>query len=297
MSANGTHNGEATGPPGDVREVLRKAVRLATHAQAANDPRGAWETYHCAMRLILAGFSQAEAACNHLRAALETVAVAETFDEQVPLLRQVCDEVAGPFDAGPAPGNEDVPLADVRAWVAFAISLGAPAYNHGDQRGCYEVYAATARLLLCAVRGADDARGRLEAALRRCALANNVDEQAWTMRRAFDVILAPPAVEGTDEIRGMLAMAIQIGAPTYNSGDRRGCYEIYAATARLIVKAFSGGEPAKDRLREALEHCATMDDADQQAWVMRRAFDSILAGAVELDEEGAEEEEEDDDWI
>jgi hypothetical protein len=299
MATNGTRNGEAAGPPAEVREALRKAARIATHAQADGDPRGAWEAYHCGLRLVLAGHPQAEQVCDRLRAALEAAADA-TFDEQLPLLLQACEEFAGPLDAGAAPGDDEDPLAEIRAWISFAISLGAPAYNQGDQRGCYEVYAAVARLLVRAVNGADDARGRLEVALRRCAASNNVDEQAWTMRRAFDAVLAPPAVEGTDEMRGLLAMAIQIGAPAYNTGDRRGCYEIYAATARLIVTAFTGGEEAKQRLREALSRCEKLDDANEQAWTMRRAFDSILAGAADAEGEGEEEPEEgedEDDWI
>jgi hypothetical protein len=156
-SANGTHNGEANGPPSEIREQIRKAVRIATHAETTGDPRGAWEAYHCAARLILAAFSKAEAGRDRLRAALEESA--PSFEEHLSLLREACGEVAGPCDAGPPPRGASDALAEIRAWVAHAISLGAPADNHGDQRGCYEVYAATARLLLRSVRGADDARG------------------------------------------------------------------------------------------------------------------------------------------
>src|SRR5262245_24648287 len=101
MSANGTHNGEADGPSGEVRELIRKAIRIATHAEASGDPRGAWEAKHCAFRLILAAFSKAEAARDRVRAALEEAALAATFEAQLPLLRRVCDEVVGPCDAGP----------------------------------------------------------------------------------------------------------------------------------------------------------------------------------------------------
>ncbi len=79
-----------------------------------------------------------------------------------------------------------------------------------------------------------------------------------------------------DVVRALLAMAIQIGAPSYNIGDHRGCFEVYACTARLLLRSGKAlGTPA-DALREALEKCALEVDVDQQAWIMRRAFDGIL---------------------
>src|SRR5262245_19004858 len=77
-------------------------------------------------------------------------------------------------------------------------------------------------------------------------------------------------------IRSFLSMAIQIGAPTYNLGDHRGCYEIYAATARMLLRAVQGAEDARTRLRQALESCATVLEVTEAAWIMRRAFDAVL---------------------
>jgi hypothetical protein len=77
-------------------------------------------------------------------------------------------------------------------------------------------------------------------------------------------------------IRSYLAQAIQIGAPAYNGGDHRGCYEVYACTARLLLQAVEGADEAKQRLKEALERCSTVPDVNEQAWIMRHAFDAIL---------------------
>jgi hypothetical protein len=77
-------------------------------------------------------------------------------------------------------------------------------------------------------------------------------------------------------IRTYIGMAIQIGAPAYNKGDRRGCYEVYACTARMLLNSVQGAGEAKQVLRQALESCSTQVDVDEQAWTMRRAFDSIL---------------------
>ena len=89
----------------------------------------------------------------------------------------------------PGNGKPSDPLAFVRSYIALAIQIGAPAYNLGDHRGCYEVYACTARMLLAATKGAEDARRTLREALEQCSTQVDVNEQAWTMRRAFDAIL------------------------------------------------------------------------------------------------------------
>src|SRR5262245_13787038 len=96
------------------------------------------------------------------------------------------------------------------------------------------------------------------------------------------------AVDPTDTIRTMLAAAIQVGAPVYNSGDARGCYDIYAAVARMLLRVVQGGEDETNALRDALHEAALEPDVNEQAWVMRRAFDRIL-GEEEEEEEGKDE--------
>jgi hypothetical protein len=86
-------------------------------------------------------------------------------------------------------GKPADPVELIRFYLELAIQIGAPAYNYGDQRGCYEVYACTARMLLQAVEGADAAKKQLTQALQRCATQLDVGEQAWTMRHAFDALL------------------------------------------------------------------------------------------------------------
>lgn len=83
-------------------------------------------------------------------------------------------------------------------------------------------------------------------------------------------------VDPVQVIRTYLALAIQIGAPAYNFGDHRGCYEVYACTARMLLQAVKGAEDAKRKLKEALAECSTLADVNKQAWVMRHAFDAIL---------------------
>lgn len=49
-------------------------------------------------------------------------------------------------------------LEFIRAYLRMALQIGAQAYNLGDHRGAYEVYACTARLLRSGVQGSDEAR-------------------------------------------------------------------------------------------------------------------------------------------
>ena len=84
-----------------------------------------------------------------------------------------------------------------------------------------------------------------------------------------------------DLLRAYLALAIQIGAPAYNGGDHRGCYEVYACAARMLIRSVKGLDTEKAQLREALERCAVEVDVDQQAWIMRRAFDAVLDAGEE----------------
>ena len=41
-------------------------------------------------------------------------------------------------------GDPVNPVEAIRHYLSTAISIGAPSYNYGDHRGCYEVYACTA---------------------------------------------------------------------------------------------------------------------------------------------------------
>jgi hypothetical protein len=176
----------------------------------------------------------------------------------------------------------DEPLTYIRQHIEMAIQIGAAAYNSGDHRGCYEAYACTARLMLRTVVGATEAKGRLQRALSHCQGLTDPNQQAWAMRHGFDDVLTgafgAPIVAG-DAVRNYVSSAIQIGARAYDGGDPRGCYEVYACTARMILNTVQGEEAVKQALSAALVECAPLSDVREQSLVLRRAFDRILAGA------------------
>ncbi len=70
----------------------------------------------------------------------------------------------------------------------------------------------------------------------------------------------PPAPP--DLLRAYLALAIQVGAPAYNGGDHRGCFEVYACTARMLLRSIEAMTAGKAEFRSTLEACAV--EVDQQ---------------------------------
>lgn len=262
-------------PLGPAVRLVRAAVDLGGRASDAGDADGAYGLLACAARLVrkVRGLSEVadfrlERALDEAEADADAIVLSEAFESLLP------DD----DEPGSVP---DEPLAAVQHFIQMAISIGAPAYNLDDKQGCFDVYAATARMILAAVNGADVARTRLRAALDECDKLDDPDKQAWALRHGFDAVLdlsgaAGPPLAAT-AIHVLLTAAVTVGAPAFNLGDARGCYETYACTARLLVHTASVPEAIRDRLRTALQEAAVLPEVARQAWVLRHAFDAILA--------------------
>ena len=87
-------------------------------------------------------------------------------------------------------------LEQVKQQISRAISVGAPAYNAGDIKGCADTYAATAQTILSGILP-DQLRINLDKCLKEMnddAGNMNDDARAWALRRQFDAILeySPP---------------------------------------------------------------------------------------------------------
>ncbi len=98
--------------------------------------------------------------------------------------RHVPEHPLSLLDGSTIPG-----LAATTEAIAGAIRVGAPAYNEGDIEGCYRVYADTARQLITARGDCPGVRRALRLGLERAERLDDVDEQAWAMRDAFDGLL------------------------------------------------------------------------------------------------------------
>jgi hypothetical protein len=287
-------NGDSLGP---ARPLLVTAIRLGTRVADAGDSVGCYGLLACAARLARKVKGLGEVADFRLERALDDAEHAGNAEEQVEELQSVLDGLVSEDEEEAGPAIIAEPLAAMQTYIGMAISIGAPAYNTGDHQGCFDVYSATARMVLATIpKGPDEARTKLQAALDACNKLEDPNEQAWAMRHAFDAIGemgdGPPL--SIREVQLYLSLAIRLGAPAFNAGDHRGCYETYACAARFLVNAGGTPEELKSVLRAALEAASIELNVTRQAWVMREAFDSLLPQDDDDDDEpdGEQPEEE-----
>ena len=98
-------------------------------------------------------------------------------------------------------------LEQLKSRISRAISIGAPAYNAGDVKGCADTYAETAQNI------ANDLPGHLRTKLKECLeevedgkTNANDDARAWALRRQFDAIMeyTPPFLPVSADSRVVL---------------------------------------------------------------------------------------------
>jgi hypothetical protein len=79
-----------------------------------------------------------------------------------------------------------------------------------------------------------------------------------------------------DFVDAVLSRATAIGVPIYNRGQHRECFSIYDAFSyKVLYLLGSQCGQVSSILRAALGQTLGSDDAAEQAWVLRRAFDLI----------------------
>lgn len=265
-------------PLGPAGAVIALALHLGDFAADTGDYAGAYALMACAAKLARKVRGVSEVADFRIERALED---AENEGESMAQYEELSDALGGLIPEDPVPDSlPDSPLGVAQALIGQAISIGAPAYNTGDHQGCYDVYSTTARAILKTVTELpDNAATMLRDALDKAAKLDDADAQAWAMRHAFDTVGdlggsgegVPP-----QQLRVLLSMAIAIGAPAFNAGDHRGCYEVYSCAARLLVNTPATPDAMKDMLRRALTEACIVTNVTRQAWIMREAFDSLL---------------------
>jgi hypothetical protein len=277
---------------GEAGPTLAASLILANPALETGDADGAFELFSCAARLVLATSNGHKRLHERVKRTLDATKELEDSTAKAESLRDEFAEIVGEIPEI----EEERPLSRMQAYLAVAISIGAPAYNLGDRRGCFQVYSCTARMLLATlVEGPPEARSRLEDALEECEGLEDDNDRAWAMRHGFDDVGEMRDGSGLSslDLRQQIALAIRLGAPAFNAGDHRGCYEVYACTARLLLGGLDPGEGAGKLLAEALQRASLQSSVTEQAWTMREAFDAVLASSE--DEEASEENEPEDD--
>lgn len=210
---------------------------------------------------------------------------------------------------GPADSAE-VALARTQGAIQQAISIGAPLYNMGNIRGCAMEYKKVLNMLLQSTLPGN-VRDILKLSQNDLT---NIDwkQDAWTMRRGFDKVLAlqnatamtspsgsstGTAVaensllngsgSGVNDIstsktplslstaKDQIQTAIEIGAPKYNAGDIEGCARDYKKASTLLLQSTIPGNVRE--ILETSESKLTNLDWKADAWTLRDGFDKVLA--------------------
>jgi hypothetical protein len=95
-----------------------------------------------------------------------------------------------------------------------------------------------------------------------------------------------------DEVKVTVATiesAISAGAPLFNNGDAKACYDLYEKASLKVVGELKGCPRVSETLKVGLSNAGKTQDARDKAWAVRHAFDRILA-AVEAAMSNAEKQ-------
>ncbi len=90
-------------------------------------------------------------------------------------------------------------------------------------------------------------------------------------------MLAGSARLGLEATTQLLSGAIRTGAPAYNEGNVRRCYDVYTQAAKLLIDARADCPGVQEALRAGLTRAQALPDVDHQAWAMRDTFDGLLS--------------------
>ena len=101
----------------------------------------------------------------------------------------------------------------------------------------------------------------------------------------IDSVLLPPDVKlgaADNQVERSIRLAIERGAPLFNSGNVEACAAVYEVTAATVLDLAGHNLDAEARgrlqrgLSEARRHTHSAND---KAWALRHAFDDVLAGS------------------
>lgn len=87
------------------------------------------------------------------------------------------------------------------------------------------------------------------------------------------------SVASDDEVRALIELAINRGAPLFNDGQHAACAAVYEMTIRSIVAlgADAAGDDVIARLQRGLDEGDAASTWIDRAWAYRRAFDDSFA--------------------
>lgn len=195
--------------------------------------------------------------------------------------------------------QEQQTLSDL---LKSSIDQGAPLFNQGKKKECFETYLDAAKLALdeSSVQQSAVVGKLLKAAVKKSLLLEKEQDWsngAWVLRKCFDDVrkesesqqiiivsamktLAPK--HEMESLSQLLTRTINEGAPMYNQGKKKECLELYLETAEFACTQESLNKTAVgELLQQAIEEATELQQQQEWAegaWVLRHAFDEILDG-------------------
>ena len=109
-------------------------------------------------------------------------------------------------------------------------------------------------------------------------IATDIDASNGVIH-VIDRVLSPPpngAQSRAEEVRGIIATAINTGAPLYNAGHHDACAKLYMTTIDNVLAMENHGmsDATVHTLRVAMTNAKHNSNADRQAWTLRHALDA-----------------------
>jgi serine/threonine-protein kinase len=279
---------------GGVHGSIERAILNGAPLYNAGDHAGCANLYRSCAQHLLHQYPEPVAIAARLEAALRRAATRTNPTDAAWDLRYAFDDVLTTEKTTGAIGLAD----ELGAFTSVAARREAE--GRLDLLGDYEVAFARA---LARKLSADPARRTLAETLASAAdhgdrvgggaAAIHAIEPILSSLRSRGVVSATAvaplsarpstvAMSGAvaDEIRERIVQAIRHGAPAFNEGKVDVCVRLYRQAAEQIASVAStdpGGAAVSALMRRAVAESTGKGDSDA-AWVLRYAFDTVLAG-------------------
>merc|ERR1719326_613203 len=163
--------------------------------------------------------------------------------------------------------------------IRAAIAAGVPMFNSGRAADRARVYAETAAALERKYAVPEAIKAQFVAA----RTESDASRKAWGFRNGFDALLGGGGADrrssaSSDRVSSgvvsEIEKAISVGVPAFNSGDARRCADVYEACAKKIMRDVPS--EASRMLGEAADASKRAANAEDRAWIWRRALDAVL---------------------
>mmetsp|Transcript_68289 Transcript_68289/g.177356 ORF Transcript_68289/g.177356 Transcript_68289/m.177356 type:complete len:562 (-) Transcript_68289:191-1876(-) len=173
------------------------------------------------------------------------------------------------------------------SWYSFAAAIAVP-FSAGPEREPCKIFIPMAGFDRASVMGSVCSTCRLKTKeIDELEVSVLFQEGPFEIRvRSITAVLttpsellpSTPSVAMTAQgVSSLISDTIAMGAALYDKRYRELCAAIYVATARQIVASMGPSQALRSLACVGLQQAASSSSKPTQAWVLRKAFDAILA--------------------